>query len=74
MTNLTFATLVLWLYAKEKARSQMLPTKVNMKGNQTDVTCRLCKDKDTQEMQKHILQDCPVMKEKNLNIEYDEIF
>ncbi len=57
-----------------RARSQMLPTKANMKGNQTDMTCRLCKDTDTQETQKHILQDCPTTKEKNLNIEYDEIF
>ncbi len=57
-----------------KARSQMLPCKKNMKGSHDDMRCRLCLGTDTQETQKHILQECPTTISKNLNIEYENIF
>ena len=56
-----------------KARRQRLPLKTKMKGSHVNMQSRLCLGADTQESQKHVLQECPIITRKDLNTEYENI-
>ena len=49
----------------------MLPIKGNQKNNHSNLTCRLCNDKE--ETQEHVLAECIAVKEEE-RIKYEAIF
>ena len=55
-----------------KARTRMLDFKCNFKNKYKDTVCRLCLTQE--ETQEHILEKCPKISEKNLNVPKKELF
>ena len=58
-----------------KARCRVIPTKDNQPNMYTSDRCRLCKEDNSKETQKHILEECPrAYEEIGKRIKYEEIF
>ena len=50
--------------ANIKARRQMIPTETNMRGNQQNLKCTLCKSVDQDETPPNILEECNTIRKK----------
>ena len=53
----------------------MLSTRKNMPNLHETRTCRFCKDEEINETQKHLMEECPEIKQKlGKHMEYVDIF
>ena len=52
-----------------KTRTRMIDVKANYKNKYKDQICRLCKKEN--ETQQHVLTECVITRNNNLNIDYD---